>query len=131
MKIDALRAPAIRACLLILWIPIIAIGPFVVFGLHRFMPPLIQNLLFFWPQAAFPVNTYHGAPPQVGARVWPGWWVPQSVACPQDADVPRCPSIPPSETLSLLRRSTSSTCAPLLSILTGLASVDAVLAAPL
>lgn len=66
---------AIRAALFALWAPIIASGPYLVVGMHRFMPRLVQNLLFIWPQAAFPANTYHGAPPHIRARLWAGWWV--------------------------------------------------------
>lgn len=69
------RAAAVRAALLLLWVPIVLLVPLLVLGLHRHLPSALENLLFVWPLAAFPLDTYHGAPPHAGARVWPGWWV--------------------------------------------------------
>ena len=69
-----LRLPA-RIGLFSAWAPIVALMPIVALALHRILPTGLQSLLFFWPQAAVPYNTFHGAPPHVGARVWPGLWV--------------------------------------------------------
>src|SRR3954465_2581615 len=71
----AIRSVLLRAGLLLAWAPIIILAPWLVVATHQYMPTILQNFLFFWPQAVLPLATYQGMPPNVGPRVWPGWWL--------------------------------------------------------
>jgi hypothetical protein len=74
MTSATIRLALVRAGLMTLWLPIMLGAPLLVTAFPRLLPAPVENFLFFWPQAALPLQTFHGAPPQVGAHVWPGWW---------------------------------------------------------
>jgi len=75
VQLRQLPPSLVRAALFVAWVPIVALAPILVVVAHKVMPTALQNFLFSWPQAALPYNTFHGAPPQVGARIWPGLWL--------------------------------------------------------
>jgi hypothetical protein len=61
------------------WFPLSLVGAFVALSLPR-LPAGLGNALFFFPQFAFPYNTFTAAPPNPGPRVWPGFWIVYWVA---------------------------------------------------
>jgi hypothetical protein len=64
----------VRLSAFVAWFPLALIGAFVALSLPR-LPAGLGNALFFFPQFAFPYNTFTAAPPNPGPRVWPGFWI--------------------------------------------------------
>jgi hypothetical protein len=69
------RTSARNAALLFAWAPIVLGSPLLAILAHSFLPTSVSNWLFFWPQMAYPYNTFTAPPPQAGPRLWPGFWI--------------------------------------------------------
>lgn len=75
MTPERTRASLRNGALLLAWVPVVLGSPFLAIAAHRFLPTFVTNFLFFWPQMAYPHNTFTAPPPNVGPRVWPGLWL--------------------------------------------------------